>query len=428
MSAQSNNANPAQSQIATQAFTSQPGTTPLSQQPVPTTGSALFGTSSAGASVLSAFDSDDASSLFGGFASQTSSLMTQVEATLNSQLEQQLQSINDTAAQAMAVINDQNQRWITVKSEINNAQVAASNGQDSITKVSSTLLDMETSVASAGEKGEDRNYWKEQFDAQLNSINIESESAAPTSNLVGNANPIDQSPNTIEYKSNINGLTSTLTGTNIGSTFTIQTAGGELWVLDNQSDILQAYSDGGSNAETYTTRAGTTVAKATSTHTGLKLVSYDPKTQAITVDVSIVPDDPPLVVTGTLQASGNGLMGAWFYNDFATAADRDRAFTDINSAETNLVSSQATLQMAASQTTQDEKNADDALHALTLEGDAITQKQQDETQAAQAKAAQQFLAIQANLQNMSQVQNNYLQAFAGFFDDPLAQVSLDISA
>src|SRR5262249_22045521 len=150
--------------------------------------------------------------------------------------------------------------------------------------------------------------------------NIEAESAAPTSNLVGNIDPIDQSPNTIQYQSNINGLTSTLTGTNIGSTFTIQAANGEQWVLDNQSDILQAYSEGGSKAETYKTQAGDTVSKATSTHTGLKLVSYNPSTKAITIDVSIVPDDPPLVVTGTLRAAGNGLMGAWFYNNFATDA------------------------------------------------------------------------------------------------------------
>ena len=420
--------NPAQSQVATQAFTQPQGTTPLSQQPVPTTGSALFGNSSAGSSVLGAFNSDDASSLFGGFASQTSTLLTQVEATLNTQLEQQLQLINDTAAQAMAVVNDQNQRWITVKSQINTAQVAVSNGQDSINKVSNTLLDMETSVGSVGEKGEDPKYWKEQFDTQLNSINIESESAAPTSNLVGNIDPVDLSTNTIEYQSNINGAQSTLIGTNIGSTFTIQTTNGEQWVLDNQSDILQAYSEGGSKAETYKTQAGDTVAKATSTHSGLKLVSYDPKTKAIAVDISVVPEDPPLVVTGKLQSAGIGLMGAWFYNNFATQADRNHAFADISAAETNLVSSQATLQMAASQTAQDQKNADDALHALTLQSDAITQKQQDETQAAQAKTAQQFLAIQANLQNMSDTQSNYLQAFAGFLDDPLAQVSLDISA
>ena len=425
---QPTNTNPAQSQVATQAFTKQQGATPLSQQPVPTTGSALFGNSSAGSSVLGAFNSDDASSLFGGFASQTSTLVTQVEATLNSQLEQQLESINDEAAQAMAVVNDQNQRWITVKSQINNAQVAVSNGQDAITKVSSTLLDMETSVGNAGEKGEDPKYWKEQFDEQLNSINIAAESASPTTNLIGNANPVDLSPNTIDYQSNINGFTSTLTGTDIGSTFTIQTASGEQWRLDNQSDILQAYNEGGSKAETYKTQSGDTVAKATSTHTGLKLVSYNPTTKAITVDVSVVPDDPPIVVTGTLQTAGIGLMGSWFYNNFATQADRNRASADINTAETNLVSSQATLQMAASQTAQDQKNADDALHALTLQSDAITQKQQDATQAAQAKTAQQFLAIQANLQNMSDTQSNYLQAFAGFLDDPLAQVSLDITA
>ena len=40
----------------------------------------------------------------------------------------------------------------------------------------------------------------------------------------------------------------------------------------------------------------------------------------------------------------------------------------------------------------------------------------------------QYLAMQANLQNLQSVQSNYLSAFAGFIDDPFAQASLDLIA
>ncbi len=419
--------NPAQSEVATQAISSVPGASILGPQ-VQLSGSALLGGSSGGTSVLAAFDSDDASSLFGDLTSQSSTLINQVKLTLDARLQDQLDQIDNAAADATTTVNAQNESWISVKSEINNAQIAVSNAQDSVGRVSSTLLEMRTSIANAGTKGEDVAYWKQQFDTQINGINLEAESADPTDNLVGNINPTDGSPNTVSYRSDTDGLTSTLQGTYIGSTFTIQTANGEQWKLDNQTDLLQAYNEGGSNAETYTTRDGQTLPKATSTHTGLKLVSYNPDTQNITVDVTVVPTDPPLRITGKMQISGVGLMGSWFYNGFTTVADRNRAFSDIDKAETSIVSSQATLQLGATQTASDQKHANDALDQLSAQTVKIQQDQQAKTQVVQAEAAQQFLGIQANLRNLTSMQSNYMQAFSGFIDDPLAQVALDQNA
>ena len=148
----------------------------------------------------------------------------------------------------------------------------------------------------------------------------------------------------------------------------------------------------------------------------------------ITVNVSVVPTDPPITVTGKLEQNGIGIMGSWFYNGLATQADRNRAFSDISNAETNLVSAQATLQSDATATGTDQQRVDAALNELTNQTVAVQTKEQSDQQAAQVQAAQQFLAMQANLQNLQSVQSNYLQAFSGFVDDPFAQAALNLIA
>lgn len=425
-SSQNSQSNPNQSSVATQALTSVPAAGILSTLPVQTSAGALLGGGVA-ASVLGASEGDDATSLFGTVSSQQSTLLLQIQANANAQLQQVLDAINSEATSENAGINAQNDVWINVKSQINNAQIAVQNGQESATRVADTLLDMRTSIANAGQKGEDLSYWKDQYDSQVTSINNEAESADPSTNLVGNLNPIDFSPNTIEYD-NKPASSVTLTGTYIGNEWRIKGDDGTYWVPDVTTDTLQAYKGLQGDAENYTTGDGQSVPKATSTRNGLSLVSYDPTSNKITVNVSVVPTDPPITVTGTLEQNGIGVMQSWFYNNFATQADRNRASADISSAEVNLTSAQATLQGSATQTAHDQDQANTALNQLTAETVAVQTKQQSDTQAAQAKAAQQFLAMQSNLQNLQAVQSNYLQAFSGFVsDDPFAQTALNIS-
>ena len=403
----------------------------LSTLPVTVSGAGLLGTggsSTGAAGILNAAD-DAAGALFGNIGSTNNSLMSQIQATANQRLADIEQQINDRAAQRNDAINTQNNRWISVKAQVNNAQIAVSNGQDSIKKVSSTLLDMRTSVASIGLQGEDPKYWREQWDRQVNSINIAAENGGPASNLVGNLNPIDYTPNQIEYRNNLGSGSTTLTGTYIGNDFRIEAADGTVWVPDTQSDILTAYKGLQGAVQKYTTGGGQAIDKATSTRNGLKLLSYDAKTGNISLQVTVVPEDGPITVTGKLVlAGGVHVMQSWFYNNFATPADRARAQKDINASEVDLVSAGATLQTAATQTATDQKHINAALSDLSVQTAKVSSDQQAQTQDQQVKAAQQYQAMKANLANLQNTQNNYLQAFAGFVDDPFAQVSLNITA
>jgi hypothetical protein len=396
----------------------------LASIPITVTGSATLGTGGT-TSILGASE-NGAAALFGSLGSTQSSLFSQIKTNAEKRLQEALANVNQQAQERNTIIDVQNERWISVKAQINNAQISVSNGKDSIQKVADTLLLMRGSINGAGDPKENKQLYVDQFNAQVTSINNEADASGPAFNLVGAINRQDGTPNKIEYRKDINLNSTTLTGTYIGSDFRIEGDDGTTWIPDLGSDLIQAYTDNGSTPEKYTVQ-GITLDKATSTRNGLKLVSYDESTKRITVEISIVPDDPPIVVTGTLKQNGVGIMQSWFYNDFTTDADRQRAFADVSKAEVGLASASAELERSATQTVIDQRRADAALNELTTQTLDIRSDQSQQTEDIRIKAAQQYLAMQANLQNLQSQQANYLAAFADFAGDAFTQSLLDIN-
>ncbi len=402
----------------------------LGSLPITVSGAGLLGTSAGttgAAGILNSAD-DGAGALFGNIGSTTNSLMTQIRATAESRLETIQKQIQDVAKQRNDAIDTQNNRWISVKAQANNAQIAVTNGQEAIARVNNTLLNMRSTVANIGVQGEDDDFWRSTFDSQVNSINIEADSSGPASNLIGNINPVDYSPNQIEYRNNLGAGSTTLTGTYIGNAYRIEADDGTVWQPDLSTDILTARKGLQGPAQKYTTDDGQEIDKATSTRNGMKLLSYNQSTGRITLEITIVPEDGPITVTGTLKRAGVSLMQSWFYNGLATPADRKRARDDIGRTEVDLVSASATLQTTAVQTSTDQKHIDTALQELTQQTLKVRSDQQKQIQDSQIKAAQEYHSMQANLQNLQSVQSNYLQAFSGFVDDPFTQVSLNLIA
>jgi hypothetical protein len=397
----------------------------LSSIPISVTGSALFGTSgSAGASVLGAFNSDGTSALLGDISGTTTSLINQMKATANQRLVDQQTAIQEMATQKRNAINVQNERWISVKAQVNNAQIAVDNGREGIEKINQTLLLMRGSVAGSEE---DLDFYKALFDSQVTSINNEADSGGKAFNLIGGINRLDFTPNEIEYRTDLGVGFTQLTGTYAGSDFRIEANDGTVWIPDLGSDLIEAYSSLGGTAQTYTT-GGLEIRKATSTRNGLELVSFNSQTNAITVEVTVVPHEPPITVTGTLRRHGNGIMQSWFYNNFATAADRTRAFQDITNAEVKVTLASGELARSGAQTTIDQRKVDRALDDLTKQSGAVQLEQMEQLEDVRIKAAQQYQAMLTNLQNLSQQQQNYLNAFAGFIDSPFAAATLNLLA
>jgi hypothetical protein len=337
-------------------------------------------------------------------------------------------AVDQQAADRNNNINAQNERWISVKAQINNARIGVENGQESIANVANTLLLMRGSIAGTGQQGENKQLYIDQFNSQVTSINNEADSGGSAFNLVGNINRTDGTYNTVSYRNNINLDSTTLTGTYIGSDYRIEGDDGTTWIPDLGSDIIQAYSRVDNSQQKYTTGDGETLNKATSTRNGLKLISFDQNTKRITVQISVVPDDPPITVTGTLKQNGIGVMQSWFYNNFATEADRKRAYSDVSRAEVNLTSASGDLQRSATQVGMDDRRANAALDELSKQTVDVRNDQNAQKQEIQVKAAQQYLAMQANLQNLQSQQSNYLQAFSGFVGDDFTSALLDINA
>ncbi len=398
----------------------------LSSLPITGTGSALQANAgSAGASILQASQANGTTALLGDIGSTTKSLITQVKANANQRLVDQQQEIEEQTRLRQSTIELQNDRWISVKAQVNNAQVAVDSGRESIQEVANSLLLLRGSVAGTAEDSE---FYLGQFNDFINKINNEAESAGNQFNLVGNINPIDFTPNQIEYRNNTGIGSTSLTGTYIGTHFRITGDDGTVWEGEPGTDTLQAYSSLGGPELKYTTEDDVEINRATSTRNGLNLVSYDAETRAITVEVTVVPTEDPITVTGTLERTGIGIMQSWFYNDMATEDDRKAAFDDIIRAEVNLTSAGAEVEKSAAIVSIDQRRANQALDDLTAQSSQVRTDEFDKLEEVRIKAAQQFLAMQANLDNLSREQENYLNAFSGFIRGPFAQAMLDINA
>ena len=377
-------------------------------------------------SVLGASLGDDGSSLFGSMPSQNSAIYNQIVQTAVQRFSDMKKVIDDSAAQHNAIIDAQNEAWISVKAQINNVQASVSSGQDSIKKVADDLLNARAAVDMAGTKGEDVKYHAGAFDDLINAISNEADSGGTTS-LVGNINRIDYTRNQIEYRNSPTLATSTVTGTYVATDYRIKADDGSVWVPDPGTDTITHYSALQGVAKTIET-GGVTLQDSTSTRTGLKLDSYDPTTNKITVEVTVNPDDPPRVVTGTLDRTGIGLMPSWFDDGLTTAAGRQRAYKDIETANVNLTAAGGELQGAANQAGMDQRHADASLDDLTQQTVKVNTDQMTQEQDLQAKSAQQLSALQTNLQSLASTQSNYLNLLAGAVDDPLGQSLINIQA
>jgi hypothetical protein len=390
-------------------------------------GSALLGTGKS-VTVLDLEQGQAGAALFGNLGSANDVLFQRIKTNANQRLVQAQKQINDIAKQRLDAINVLNERWISVKAQINLAQAYVSTGQDTVKKISDTVLQLRISAASAGEPNANVKKWREDYDMQVNKLNIFADSGTSASNLVGSINRIDYAPNKVEYRNDLGAGVTFLRGTYAGSDFRIEANDGTVWVPDLGSDILQAYSGLQGAALKYTTTDGQTVGRATSTRNGLKLVDYNPQSKQITLHVTIVSTDPPVVVSGTLKTAGIGVMQSWFYNGLETAEDRKRALRDLSAAEINLTSVNADLQRSKTQIDLDQRRVMRAFEDLTRQSVKARDDQQTRLDEVKVKTAQQYIAMQANLKNLQTVQANYVNVFGSLIRDPFAQALLNITA
>ncbi|MBL8630433.1 MAG: hypothetical protein JNM81_12425 [Rhodospirillaceae bacterium] len=366
----------------------------------------------------------DGSRLFGSLPSQTNILLDNIRANTAERFAADKKVIDDAAQARSDAIDRENERYISVKAQINNAAIAVQNGQESADTVRNTLLELRTSIALAGQQGEDADLRAAQFDGQVNSINDEANSMGPLFNLVGAINRNDYTPNQIEYRNSLGASATTLTGTHIGADYRIKASDGTYWIPDLGTDTIVQRSDIQGVIQKTTLSDGTEIEKMASTRNAVKLVSYNEATKDITLEVTFDPSFPPETVTGKLEGDGLGLMPAFFYDGLKTASGRQRAFDAVNKAEVELTSRLTQLTKNAAVVKKDNQRIDDELNRLTQDKTKSMVDQLNETEKLQIKVQQQVQAMYYNLETLSSQQQNYIQAFAGYVKSPFLQISV----
>ncbi|MBM3515745.1 MAG: hypothetical protein FJX59_18835 [Alphaproteobacteria bacterium] len=365
-------------------------------------------------------------SLFPTAPSAQSVLLDQIRATAAERFQQEKEAIDSASKSKSEALDAESERYVTVKAQINNAKIAVDSGKESITLARNLLLELRTSIYLAGEPGEDSKFRATEFDTKVAAINGEADSGGRAFNLVGYIDRTDFTPNSIEYRNNLGEGSTTLNGTYIGTDWRVRAADGKVWVPDLEADTLTQYSDIQGVIQKTTLSDGTETDKTTSTRNGIELVSYNPNTKAITFKVTIDPTLPPETVTGTLEQTGIGLMGSWFYQKLANSLGRDAAFDAIDTAEIELTSREAVLEQASALVGRDSRRVDQEIERISGEKSDVLLKQLKETENLQVTTVQQILAMQVNLDAMSQQQQYYLQAFAGFVRSPFLRINLQV--
>jgi hypothetical protein len=365
------------------------------------------------------------SSLFPEIASEQSQLLQQIAATAQKRFSDAQTQIADAYQQKADTITAQTNQWITVKASINNANASVTQAKKSLSNVNAMLLALRGVISNAEQ---DAKFNAQSFNTKLSSINLDADRLGRALNLVGSINRVDYSRNTVEYRNDLGTGVTKLQGGYIGSDYRIMAGDGTVWVPDLPSGTLTHYSELQGVAKKVTITEGQNsvqIPETASYQNGIRLVSYNGNTKAITLEITINPSDPPTVVTGTLQQTGIGLMPAWFYDNLATQAGRDLAHKAVNEAIAQTSIGSAQVQAAANRVTSDSQKVDAALSALNSKNTNAKLEQLQQLQDLQTKYVQQVQAMQNNLNQLSSQQQNYIDAFASVISsDPFLSVPI----
>lgn len=370
-------------------------------------------------SLLNAFQ--NGTGLFPEFSSKQDQLIQQVSGVGKKRIAEEQKRINQDAADASKTINVENDRYIALRAQIYRAQAIVDTGRSTMDTIKSTILNLRGTAARAAEKNAVLKDLRAEFDGKVLSINQSATTAMPGSTLIGSIDRFTYEPDKIDYSTG--GLTdTTLKGSYAGGGYRIEADDGTVWVPDLSVDTISQYGKAGGERTKFRLSTGKDMDTTTSTRNGMKLVSFDPVTGDIAVDVTIEADRPPIAVKGRLKRSGIKLMQAWFYDGLETDAGRKRALGDLTRAEVELTFTDSSLTMAGLATKADARKIDNKLQELTGKTAAIRVRQMEATQKLQNEKQRQMNALILRLGNGQQQQRNYVEAFGASGSDPFFDI------
>jgi hypothetical protein len=340
----------------------------------------------------------------------------QISARKATELEKETDDIQTAYDAKTAAFDTQSEQWAKVKASINNADLAVENGSEGIDQVKDILLQMRILVGNYADS-QSPDQMKDQFNEYVDQINRIADTYSKDYNPIGNVVSTDWTPNTISFLTDLAGNETSMKGTYVGADFYIQSDDGTLWVPDPGSSTITQYTVFNTENEPDSTKGD----GFASTRNGLKLLSYDATTGAVSLVVD--PENKPQTVTGTLKTGGLGLMQTWFYGGLDTEDGRAAAIAAIDHADTMVTASESQITSMSASVKSANLKVNAAMSELKDDRSQAMQQELTDTYAAQIKQQQELQILKTTFSNMASQKSYIAQIFSGVNKGPFYDIS-----
>lgn len=339
---------------------------------------------------------------FGSFSQVSTDSMLE---RATQEYQKKLDALNESFGQTSATIDKETDRYITLSSNIKNAELAIDNGLEGIEKIESLILDMRAALGDLQSTGSD--YYREAYDEALRKINNQADMYSASFNPIGRvADRETWEANDITYNPDFGPTEITLNGTYVGADFRIEDENGTTWIPDLGSQSLSEYVSYNTEKPEDSSDTG----RDTSLLTGITNVT-DPDVdgkQTFTMIIDGVETD----ITGTLVTGGLGLTGTWNHNGLATNADISAALKDLDRADAILAGAKAQMTSNMTMVESSQARVDEKMDALTQKKKDALYDNLEAQMELQEELSSQALAMERNIALMSEQQKNYLSVFS----------------
>ncbi|ABC21353.1 hypothetical protein [Rhodospirillum rubrum] len=332
-------------------------------------------------------------------------------------------ALNETFQAKSNSIDKASDRLIKTSSGIKTAEIAVDNSRESLDTITEKLSAMRAALGELERSDYKSDYWRNQYDENLRSLNVAADLYSPAYNLVGKVRDrATWAPNEISYNSGIGSSQATLRGAYVGSDFRIEMADGTVWVPDLGSQSISEYTSYNTEKPSDSDATGRT----TSLTTGITSVTDNgdgTMTFAMILDGGVSTN-----VTGKLVTGGLGVTGSWNHNStgatpLSTAEDVAGALAELDKADAVLTGAKALMAGNANTVKGHEANLNQQMKDLTTQKKTAMQDNLTAQLKLQQEFANQVEVMQRNLESMSQQQQSYLTVFAstisGMDNNPL---------
>lgn len=251
--------------------------------------------------------------------------------------------------------------WEGLRQDLDKARTFLSSLVSRVRNIENYVNDATTQAYGARNASATVEVWgyKATFDSKIRQVNTTADSASQSPNIIGNTEVSSYS-----YTTDIYGATATLSHHTLGTGYTIEDSDGKTWKRDPTTQLyLERFNSDGSST-------GTKI----DISTGITLVSYTASTGAISFTTEAGTSNEA-TYSGTLTATGLGVLDSWVYEGLTTDAGRTQALDDLHDAKDEVEVYLARYEAALAEAQYYDLHASEAVSGLNAKVSSLTASQ-----------------------------------------------------